>query len=192
LFLVGTIRIKRFQNPPLLDDKELRKKGRVSHDTAVSTDRIVITKWHDNKLEYLASNFVGVGIQNDCTRWNKKQNTHIQVPRPESVRIYNINMGGVDKADFLLSLYRSHVRSRKWTLRMISHACDVVLVNFWLEYRKKAESLGIRRSKTFYFSFVMKLPRNLYIAQSHPNEVGQAYKTALKNLLQNGKKLKKN
>jgi hypothetical protein len=51
----------------------------------------------------------------------------------EAVKFYNHNMGGVDKHDFLISLYRSFVRSKKWTIRMITHGIDLSLVNSWIE-----------------------------------------------------------
>lgn len=56
-------------------------------------------------------------------------------------------MGGVDKLDFLLSIYRSYIRTRKWTVRMICHAIDMALVNSWLEYKQQAEALGVQKKK---------------------------------------------
>ena len=38
----------------------------------------------------------------------------IDIERPHSVAVYNKFIGGVDKADMLLSLYRTKYRSRKW------------------------------------------------------------------------------
>ncbi|RXM28475.1 PiggyBac transposable element-derived protein 2 [Acipenser ruthenus] len=52
-------------------------------------------------------------------------------------------MGGVDKLDQLISLYRTEIKSRKWTLRMITHGFDVAVVNSWLEYRRDAQHSGI-------------------------------------------------
>jgi hypothetical protein len=52
-------------------------------------------------------------------------------------------MGGVDKLDFLITLYRTFIRSRKWTLRMFTHAVDMACTNSWLEYKAKAALLNI-------------------------------------------------
>ncbi|MGH0115062.1 UNVERIFIED_CONTAM: hypothetical protein FKN15_074581 [Acipenser sinensis] len=52
-------------------------------------------------------------------------------------------MGGVDKLDQLISLYRTEIKSRKWTLRMFTHGFDVAVVNSWLEYRRDAQHSGI-------------------------------------------------
>lgn len=38
--------------------------------------------------------------------------------------------------DFLLSLYRISIRSKKWTLKMFDHFIDMAICNSWLEYRK--------------------------------------------------------
>lgn len=47
--------------------------------------------------------------------WDKKKKEHIKVQRPECIRrIYNQNMGGgVDKMDFLLSLYTDRMYGQR-------------------------------------------------------------------------------
>lgn len=129
IFAVGTVRTNRFVNPPLLSDKEMKKKERGCCDTAVSTGGVVITKWYDNK-PVVASDFIGVGNLEKCKRWDKATKSYIDVDRPESIKI--------DKLGFLLSIYRSHVRSRKWTIRMITYAIYFALVNACFEYKKQS------------------------------------------------------
>ncbi|KAG5897739.1 hypothetical protein JTB14_009624 [Gonioctena quinquepunctata] len=68
----------------------------------------------------------------------------VEVSRPESVKLYSSNMRGVDKVDFLPSMYRSYRRSKKWTIRMMTHTVDLAVVNSWLEYKKDAASAGMR------------------------------------------------
>lgn len=63
----------------------------------------------------------------------------------EVVHPYNKGMGGVDKMDFLLSTYRSHIWSQKWTLQMLSHAFDLEAANSWLEYKKDDVILGDKK-----------------------------------------------
>lgn len=151
IYAIGTIRINRFSSPPLPSDSAMKKEGRGSCNTVVSSDGIVVTKWYDNKAVIIASNFIGKGIYDKCRRWDKSEKKYIEVDRPECIKMYNNNMGGVDKLDFLLSLYRSHVRSRKWTLRMIIHALDLALVNSWIEYKKQAELLGVPKKTSWIF-----------------------------------------
>ena len=53
----------------------------------------------------------------------------IQVPRPASEDVYNRFMGGVDKADMLLSLYCCKMRSRKWYHRIVGYLVSLALIN---------------------------------------------------------------
>lgn len=46
-----------------------------------------------------------------------------------------------------MSIYRSYVRSRKWTIRLITHAVDLALVNAWLEYKNEAIEFDIPKQK---------------------------------------------
>lgn len=95
-------------------------------------DGIVLVKWQDNKPVILASNFVGIGKCDIAKRWDKVKKTYVQISRPEIIKEYNSAMGGVDKTDFLISLYRTKMRTRKWTVRMIFHAVDMAITNDWL------------------------------------------------------------
>jgi len=51
------------------------------------------------------------------------------------VKLYNQSIGGVDKHDQLVSFFRTFMKSRKWTSRMVTHAFDMATVNSWLEYK---------------------------------------------------------
>ncbi len=70
------------------------------------------------------------------------------VSHPEVVKLYKEAIGGVVLLDQLVSLYRTEIRSRKWTLRMITHAFDLVVVNSWLEYRLDAKRANLQRKDT--------------------------------------------
>ena len=52
-------------------------------------------------------------------------------------------MGGVGKSDFLIALYRTFIRSRKWTLRVIFHYFNLAVFNAWLEYQADNNRQGI-------------------------------------------------
>ena len=53
------------------------------------------------------SNFIGKDPLDEANRYNRKNRQVVQVPRPASIATYNKFMGGVDKCDMLLSLYRT-------------------------------------------------------------------------------------
>lgn len=42
-----------------------------------------------------------------------------------------------------MSYYRVYTKSRKWTLRMTTHAFDMAVANSWLEYKQDAENKKI-------------------------------------------------
>ena len=44
-------------------------------------------------------------------------------------------MGGVDKADMMLSFYKSKHRSRKWYHRIFFHLVNLSIVNSWILYK---------------------------------------------------------
>lgn len=147
----------------------MKKKGRGSSAIAVSNDGIILTKWYDNKSVLTASNFVGIGQMDSCRRWDKIRKEYVNIPRPEAVKCYNSNMGGVDKLDFLLSIYRSYVRSRKWTVRMITHAIDLASVNSWIEYKNMATSLGIPKKRILdLLGFRQEIAQNFILFKQAP------------------------
>ena len=83
----------------------MSKKGRGSHDEVRSRDgKVVLVKWFDNRSVVLASNFVGVGDEDEVERWEQKEGWFLKINRPEVVKKYNQAMGGVDKLDQLISL----------------------------------------------------------------------------------------
>lgn len=144
IYAAGTARVCRFAKPPLISDKDMAKKVRGNHDEIRSRDgKVVLTKWFDNRAVVMASNFLGVGEEDEVGRWEKSERAYVRIKRPEVVQRYNQAMGGVDKLDQLVSRYRIHIRSRKWPLRMITHAVDLAVVNSWLEYRRDKERQGV-------------------------------------------------
>uniref|UniRef100_A0A3B4CEN1 PiggyBac transposable element-derived protein domain-containing protein n=1 Tax=Pygocentrus nattereri TaxID=42514 RepID=A0A3B4CEN1_PYGNA len=163
----GTARVSRFARPPLQSDKEMAKKPRGSCDEVVSRDgKVALVKWYDNRPVLMASNFVGVGTMDEVQRWDKKKAQFVMVSRPEVVKLYNDAMGGDDLLDQLVSLYRTEIRSKKWTLRMIKHAFDMAVVNSWLEYRLDAKRRPVCRP----FQDVRPLPKVQYDMVDHmPN-----------------------
>lgn len=86
----STVRINRFFKPSLICDKDLKKKERGYSDEIISADGdVIFTKWLDDRPVVLASNFVGIGGQDNVRRWDKKSSSYVSVTRPNVVRQYN-------------------------------------------------------------------------------------------------------
>ncbi|XP_072141318.1 piggyBac transposable element-derived protein 2-like [Dermacentor andersoni] len=153
-----------------MSEKDLKKKRRGSSDCIVSGDRkLAVTKWLDNRSVTLASNFLAVKDEDTARRWSKAEKCFVDIRRPAVVGAYNRSMGGVDKVDFLVALYRTTIRSRKWTLRMIFHFMNLAVVNPSLEYRKEADRQLIPSTKQLdLLDFTLNVIEALSAAESKP------------------------
>lgn len=88
-----------------------------------------------------------LGQPDTCQRWDKTSKTYKTVSRPQIVGDYNGTMGGVDKLDMLVSIYRTFIRSKKWTIRMLTHGLDLAATNAWFEYKKDCNALNIPKQR---------------------------------------------
>ncbi|XP_065289748.1 piggyBac transposable element-derived protein 3-like [Dermacentor albipictus] len=148
IWAIGTIRSNRLQGCPLKSEKALKKEGRGSMDASVTkSGDVTVVRWQDNGIVNIASTFVGVGEPTNVKRWSEASKKHVDIPCPEIISQYNESMGGVDKMDFLLSLYPLKQRTRKWPVRVISHFTSFSLVNGWQEYLADANDNCFQRRK---------------------------------------------
>ncbi|XP_050065242.1 piggyBac transposable element-derived protein 3-like [Aphis gossypii] len=167
IYATGTIRTNRFNNPPFLSDKEMKKMGRGT-TFEISSDipdvNLGLVKWYDNKPINLCSNVVASGKVDTIKRWDRINKKYVYIDQPEIVGHYNNTMGGVDKHDQLVSLYRCFIKSKKWTLRMVSHAFEMAVSNSWLEYVNDAKQLKIKKKDTLdLLGFRMRLAKELIL-----------------------------
>lgn len=145
IYYIGTVRMNRVNNCQLMDEKELKTKGRGSLDFRVNQEDNIIVRWYDNKAVNLLSSFVGVEPLGNVRRWDRKAKTYIMVPRPAIVDTYNRFMGGVDLLDMLSALYKFSFRSRRWYIYIWWHTVTVAVINAWIRYRRDLEKLQPRQ-----------------------------------------------
>lgn len=138
----GTVRENRLQKCPLLDNTSMKKKERGCYDYRMSQNKnILICKWHDNSVVCLASNACSVEPIHRVTRYSQKEKKRISVSQPHIVHEYNKYMGGVDRCDQNISLYRISIRGKKWYFPLISHCIDMSVQNSWQLHKKRGGSL---------------------------------------------------
>lgn len=149
----GTImknRLPKYVLDNLQTDKQLARQGRGSYDVLVREDKqVALTKWYDNKPVMLLSSIHAAETVDECRRYDRKLRSYVHVQRPEVVKEYNSNMGGVDLTGRLLAVCPSRMRTKKWTVRFISHFIDLSVVNAWIKYKADQKLQGVRSHKIF-------------------------------------------
>lgn len=150
MFGTGTIRENRIPSSTLRDSKSMKKSERGTYDYIKLTDaNIVFVKWNDNSIVTLCSNASGVNPVQSVKRYSQKDKRFIQVDQPHVVKLYNKNMGGVDRSDQNISLYRTSIRGKKWYFPLIAHSVDMAVHNAWQIHKHfggAMDHLSFRRS----------------------------------------------
>ncbi|CAK1603653.1 unnamed protein product [Parnassius mnemosyne] len=140
---LGTIRKDRLRGQNIVEDKVLKKKGRGSYVMiSDNKNKLSIVKWVDNDCVNLASSYCGEEPVTSILRYNKDVREKRPVSCPHIIKEYNKKMGGVDKADMLISLYRIALKSKKWYMNIFSHLIDISLNNAWLVYKREMQEMG--------------------------------------------------
>lgn len=139
----GTARENRIGKPPLKPTKDMEKKSvpRGSCEYLTSDDNILVLKWKDNKVVTMLSTDLGVEPVTKCQRYCSDTKNKEDVPCPNVIKSYNANMGGIDKSDMLVHLYKTPLKSKRWYMRLFAYIIDLCLINAWLLYRRDCKAL---------------------------------------------------
>ena len=138
----GTVRQNRIEGCPITPAKVLEKKDRGTFDYKHDgNSNAIVVSWKDNSVVTLVSNTVGIEPVGTASRWSKQERAKIQVPEPRIVKYYNSTMGGVDRSDQNIAVYRIAIRSKKWWWALFAHTIDLVLQNGWLLYRQTPSAI---------------------------------------------------
>lgn len=62
---------------------------------------------------------------------HSKKKKSIYIQQANLIKLYNANMGGVDRCDENISLYRTSLRMKKWYFPLISQCLDMSIHNAW-------------------------------------------------------------
>ena len=139
----GTARDNRIGHPPLKGIKDMEKKSvpRGASDFMSTDDGILALRWKDNKVVTLLSTDLGLEPLSKCMRYCKDTKKKEEVECPSVIKSYNASMGGIDKNDMLVHLYRTPMKSKRWYMRLFAYALDLCVVNAWLLYRRDCKAL---------------------------------------------------
>lgn len=175
ILATGAIRPDRLPGCMLKTEREMKKKGRGSIVAKVSeAGDITAVRWLDNSVSNVVSTHVGVGNTRKVKRRREATKSHVQIDCPEVIVQYNAYMVGVDKLDFLMSLYPLHTRMRKWPVRVMLHLVSLALCNSWIEYLRDCNKAELpRKSVMDLLAFQSDIAHNLIICnKSSPEKCG--------------------
>lgn len=152
VFLTGTVRNNRIENCPLKDMKKCQKEERGYYDYQLDeTNGICAVRWHDNSVVTLLSSEHGVQPMQKAKRYSAALKSRIDIPQPYLISQYNQYMGGVDRLDANVGVYRIAMRGKKWYTPILFWLIDVAVNNATLlarQYRSDIDTLEFRRSIT--------------------------------------------
>lgn len=153
----GTLRENRLPNscPLKQKKKETAKLGRgYMASKSVQGSDIHVTKWVDNSVVSVASTVYGMSPVTKALRYSAVEQKKVEVPRPLVVAKYNHSMGGVDRMDENISLYRIGIHGKKWWSSIFTWMIDVSIQNAWQLHRvacPEMPQLDFRRAITLYY-----------------------------------------
>ena len=90
-----------------------------------SISSILITKWVDNSVVTIGTNYDAVTPEGSIKRWSSSEKSKISVPRPHVYSSYNAGMGGVDLLDQATNCYRIFIRLKKLRWMLFTHMLDI-------------------------------------------------------------------
>lgn len=136
LFGTGTIRDNRLLNCPFTSVAAMKKTIRGQYEYKLDQDTgIVVCRWNDNSVVTVASNYTTVLPVSQVKRFSQKEKRHVNINQPKVIKSYNTYMGGVDRSDQNISLYRVSIRGKKWYFPLFAHCLDMSVQNAWQIHR---------------------------------------------------------
>lgn len=138
----GTARDNRVGQPLLKSINEMEKKAvpPSTFNYVTSDDGILALRWKDNKIITLLSTDMGVGLMFSLYRYCSDTKRKEQVSCPSVIKSYNANMGGTDRSNMMVNLYRTPLKSKRWYMQLFAYAINVSLTNAWVIYRQDCKA----------------------------------------------------
>ena len=156
-YCVATTRADRVGWPTSLKAKKQldRQLKRGEHHSVIVAPGVQCLLWKDKKAIPFINTTCEPSEQTTVMR-KKKDGSRITVPCPQSVKLYNSYMGGVDVADQLRKTYSCRRKSKKWWLPLFYFLVDVSVVNSYILHRETPHA-----SKLTLKEFILELSSEL-------------------------------
>lgn len=128
----GTVRLNRKRIPPQFGKKKLNQ-GEVTH---YKNGNILGIKWQDKRCVSLLTTIHDASMTR-ITRRSRRATGGVQdIYKPTAIDKYNHFMGGVDRADQLVTYYGFCHFTKKWWKRIFFHLLDTTIVNAYILYKQ--------------------------------------------------------
>lgn len=151
----GTIRENRLPKEchliPSNTMSKRNKRGDFDYKSSKESG-IIVARWLDNSTVTIASTSHGISPVSTVARYCRQEKKRILVPRPNVIGEYNKNMGGTDRMDENVALYRVSVRGKKWWWPIFTWLLDISIHNGWLLHRKT----GINMPQLHFRRYIVK------------------------------------
>ena len=130
----GTMRENRIpKDCPVMPKKTLLKQPRGFVEFANNPDDgIIIARWVDNSVVTMASTIHGIMPASSVQRYSQAEKKVVTVSRPYLFTTYNQGMGGTDRMDENISIYRIAIRGKKWWWPIFIWILDTAIHNAWI------------------------------------------------------------
>lgn len=135
-YFIGSLRYNRIKSHHEEITKPIKKEQFQYFYKKFREKYFLMTKYMDNKLVLIVSNFLSSSNTLNRFRWNRKENKFNKIKYPETIKIYSHLMKGVDIANQLISYYELRHRTYKWWKRILYHLFDISIVNSFIIYKK--------------------------------------------------------
>ncbi|XP_037112215.1 piggyBac transposable element-derived protein 3-like [Syngnathus acus] len=103
--------------------------------TTDTANKIALTRWKDNAVVTIASTLAAEHPLQKVSRWSRQEKKKVAVDQPFVVQLYNRSMGGTDRADQSIELYRINMRRKKWWWPIFTWMLDAAVFNAWVLHR---------------------------------------------------------
>ena len=132
----GTVTANRTENTPLQAVDDMKKEARGSSDIFNDNkSNVTLVRWKGNKVVTVASTLYGKEPMKRVRRYIKDKGGRVEIDQPNSISVYNKNMGGVDRMDQNIGAYMINIRSKKWWWPLFRFCVDLAINNAFQLYR---------------------------------------------------------